>query len=176
MPNLLTGLKYQAPYEEVETEQELLEVFADLKEQYSRLSSNFKIFTARGRQIRSFRDFLRYATRDDNKKYRDNDEGELVILRGSGDISGLVVKNASLEYDLSQVEELTRLWDDYRDNTCNSCQNLGKAPEEDAFCNDRTISKPRELRFSSACYRPLRKNSEGKAARKLDELVEEAAR
>ena len=45
MPNLITGLKYVPVYPKLETEQQLLNVFFDLKKEYLKFARNFKVLT-----------------------------------------------------------------------------------------------------------------------------------
>ncbi|MBR9683424.1 hypothetical protein GOV03_02690, partial [Candidatus Woesearchaeota archaeon] len=101
MPNHMIGLEYFAPYETVSTEEQLLEVFSDLKKCYSKLDSQFIMTDSNDVMITDFADFLEAATQ----------EKSVVTLVGSGDIGGLKVENAVLTYDLSQVTEVTLYWD-----------------------------------------------------------------
>ena len=165
MPNLITGLKYQSPNPTVETEQELLQVFTDLKEQYTRFNKTFKIFTQTGEPLTDFEHFLKLAVQ----------EKQAVVLTGSGDIGGLVVQNASLEYDLSPVGDLTKFWDIYQNGSCHSCRNhtyeqIGMEMENSCIVFGREKMNWHDCQR----YDAKRKNSEGKAARKLNLLVLEA--
>lgn len=166
MPNLLIGLKYSFSNPKAETEQQLLQVFADLRKQYQRFSQNFSISTIRGLQIENFENFLRLAVQ---KK-------QSVVLKGSGDIGGLNVKDASVEYDLSFIGDLTEYWDIYRDGSCHSCHNHYYQQfemETEHACNVMPC-----MDWSGNCpkHDSYRKNSEGKPSRKLDELITEAAK
>jgi hypothetical protein len=165
MPNLITGLKYQPTHQKAETEQQLLEVFADLREQYSKFSQSFRISTPTGEPIGDFEHFLQHSIQ----------EGSSVVLNGSGDVGGLVVQNASLEYDLSPVGELTRYWDIHRDGSCHSCHKIGREilsqDEGRWYC---TIGVGPMKWHDCPKYDPIARNSEGKAARKLQEIISEA--
>ncbi len=165
MPNLITGLKYQPNHEKVRTEQELLEVFGDLKKEYSELSRSFEISTPAGESIEDFKQFLRYSIQ----------EGSSVLLNGNGDVGGFVLKNASLEYDLSSVKNLTKYWDNNLDDSCLGCHNLGRESfardENEWYC--ASDIKPMDWSDCSK-YEPKVKNSEGGVARKLQEIISEA--
>lgn len=166
MPSLIIGLKYQPTRQKVETEQELLGVFIDLKEQYSKFSQSFNISTPTGNPIKDFKHFLQHAIQ----------EGSSVVLNGSGDIGGFVVQNASLEYDLSPVEKLTRYWDIYRDGSCNSCHEIRR----ETVCQDEgrwyCMIGVEPMKWNNCSqYNPKIKNFVGKAARKLQEIILEAS-
>jgi len=165
MPNLITGLRYKPTYQKAETEQELLEVFADLREQYSNFSQSFRISTPTGEPIEDFERFLQHSIQ----------EGSFVVLSGSGDVGGLVIQNASLEYDLSSVGKLTRYWDIHRGGSCHSCHKIGREThsqnEGKWYC---TLGVEPMKWNDCSKYDPLVRNSEGKAARKLHEIISEA--
>ncbi len=169
MPNLITGLKYQAPYQKVETEEQLMEVFSDLKKHFETFTSNFKFTSPDKKAVESFRQFLEIATAIDGKP--------TVVLTGSGNIGGLVVNDASLEYDLSSVSALTKYWDTYRDGTCHSCHKIGREflsqDESRWYC--AIDIKPMKW-HDCPSYDAHRKNSQGKAARTLAILVAEATK
>jgi len=167
MPNFITGLKYQPPYEKIETEEKLIATFSDLKNNYDKLTSQFKITAHDGKAINTFKQFLDTAIQEKQK----------VILTGSGDIGGLVVKNASLEYDLSKVGEDTVYWNILRETHCHNCLNHYYKPttgdEMAHACSVRT-----NMDWSGNCkeHNPYLKNSEGKPVRKLSELIDEATK
>ncbi len=165
MPNLITGLKYQPNHEKVRTEQELLEVFGDLKKEYSKLNQSFEISTPTGESIKDFKQFLQYSIQ----------KGSSVLLNGSGDVGGFVVKDASLEYDLSSVENLTKEWNDDREGSCFGCHKIGRKfvsqDEGEWYC---ALGIERISWLDCSKYDPIVKNSEGKAARKLQEIIYEA--
>tara|TARA_Y100000034_G_scaffold99058_1_gene121552 strand:- start:417 stop:917 length:501 start_codon:yes stop_codon:yes gene_type:complete len=165
MPNLITGLRYQPNIQKAETEQQLLEVFADLGVQYLKFNQSFKISTLEGEPIEDFEHFLQHSTQ----------EGSSVVLNGSGDVGGLVVRDASLVYDLSPVGNLTMYWDSSRDGSCHSCRNhryeeIGMEMENS--CN--LLGRENMVWQDCSKYDPRRRNSEGKAARKLKEIISEA--
>ena len=115
MPSLITGLKYlvNAKREEFSEEEHLLSVFADLRMQFDFIKRQFKITNYNGEEISDFSQFLNVAVSNNSR----------TILNGSGNIFGMEVRDASLEYDLSSVEKLTRYWDQSRDGGCHSCRN-----------------------------------------------------
>lgn len=89
----------------------------------------------------------------------------LVILTGTGRIDGLTVKEGSIEYDLSDVVELTSSWNLYRDGSCNSCNNYSSHGcsiyhDPGNICPD---------------YDAHIKDPEGKTARSLEELIEDVS-
>lgn len=160
MPNLITGLKYYPLYKKLETEEQLLEVFADLRGQYQKFKQTFEIYD--GRPIKNFKHFLKLAVK----------ENKSVILKGSGDIGGLVVHNASLDYDLSAVGALTKDWDTSRDGSCFSCHDIRRnmiAQDASEWYCSGGINPMKE--DNCAKYDALIKNSKGKTARKLDALI-----
>ena len=164
MPNVITGLKYYSPYQKLETEAQLLEVFADLKEQYQKFKQTFEIYASR--PVKNFKHFLKIAIK----------ENQGVVLKGSGDIGGLVVHNASVDYDLSAVGTLVKYWDSSRDGSCMGCTNerreIVAQDQSNWYCAEgvKRIDGKNCRKYDS-----LIKNSKGKAARKLDELIAEAA-
>ena len=166
MPNLITGLKYHIPKEKLETEEQLLAIFSDLREIYKKFTGNFEITRKDGMPVASFLNFLEIAI---------NEKSPSVILTGSGDIGGLSVENASLEYDLSDVFDKTRFWDIYRDGSCFSCHNSYSVSIAQDEVEGRC--KVKEHMYSKNCseYKPKRTNSEGKAARRLEKLIIEAS-
>ncbi len=163
MPNNIIGLEYQLPYTKIETEEQLKEIFSELKEIYTKFNSNFSINTAQGNPIENFNQFLNIAVQ--NKKS--------IILTGSGDIGGFVVKNASISYNLSQIGEITKYWDQYIDGSCHECKNH-YYQQDGGDMNHACVLKTK-LDWSKNClqYDSKLKNSEGKTARKLNELLEE---
>jgi hypothetical protein len=165
MSDIITGLKYQPPYLKVETEQQILEVFADLRQQYQKLSKNFRISLPEGGAIKDFSDFLRHSTQRD----------QFVRLNGSGYIEGLIVNDASLEYDLSEVGKLITYWDIRRDGSCHSCHNLGREHDSlgggEWYCSINI----NPMKWSNCPkYDSIVKNSKGEPARNLDELILDA--
>jgi hypothetical protein len=172
MPNLITVLKYQPPYQKVETEQQLLEVFRELKESYFKFNQGFRIFMLNSSPVKDLEHFLRLAVR-----------GQSVVLTGSGDIGGLAIQSASLEYNLSPVGALTRAWDVYRDGSCIGCshsfyRNVGGDAELACKVMDPLWRQSLPVDVCDECpeYKALAKNSEGKPARKLNELILEAVK
>ncbi|MBI5148999.1 hypothetical protein HZA33_04940 [Candidatus Pacearchaeota archaeon] len=176
MTNLIVGLKYQPKYGKIETEEQLLEIFSDLKENYSKFKQNFSI-TSDGKSV-NLKEFLKIAVDD---PIANAGKFSRVVLSGSGDIGGIVVKDASLEYDLSSVSSLTKYWNIYQDKSCFSCTNqytvLISQDESEARCkkiNDGRSPGQVNRNHDCANYSAYLKNSEGKPARQLDALIEEA--
>ena len=172
MPNTIVGLKYDLIAKKIETEKQLLDEFSSLKENYEKFKKSFKI-TCDNKEVADFKSFLEIALRDD---FIDQEGEPKVLLVGSGDIGGLVVKNASVEYDLSEIAEATRFWDQYRDGSCHSCNNHRYGFEGGDSVN--LCSKVDHDKMKSNCpeYNAGIKNSEGKAARPLAELIQEASK
>lgn len=164
MPNLISGLKYQPTIQKAETEEQLLEVFSDLREQYSKFDQNFRIFTPTGEPVKDFKHFIRLAVQ----------ENQSVVLTGRENIGRLDVKNASLEYDLSRVGDLTRYWDLKRGGSCYSCHNHYYADSSGDAKHACGVMD--SMDWSGKCpeYMPYINNFEGKAARVLDELISES--
>jgi len=165
MPNLLTGLKYQAPLSEANTEAELLEVFSDLRKTYDRLSSIFRITDHSGTPYNNFRELLEVSAGEDPVS---------ILVNGSGDVGGLVIKDASLEYDLSAISVVTKLWDNCRDGDCHSCKEEVRVVGMDCYWECNTGKG--YGRKDCPDHKAIKQNSEGKPARKLIELVAEASK
>ena len=126
---------------------------------------NFQTFDTKSKKVGGIKEFLEIAT----------SEEAIVVLKGSGDIGGFVVTDASLEYDLSIVGNLTKYWDQRRNGSCHSCYNhyydLSTGDSEHA------CKKLPRNDWSGNCpkYDAYKKNVGGKPARKLAELIEEAS-
>ncbi|MBR9683717.1 hypothetical protein GOV03_04220, partial [Candidatus Woesearchaeota archaeon] len=89
------------------------------------------------------------------------------------DIGGLKVENAVLTYDLSQVTEVTLYWDLRRDGSCHSCLELAR----DYDAQEWDCNKQNPMKWKNCPqYNAKLKNSEGKTARTLAELIAEAAK
>ena len=175
MSNVLTGLKYHPPIFEVKTEEQLLQVFADLREQYQKFSKDFRITTRKGSPLENFEQFLRIALKE---------QDAVVVLNGSGDVDGLNIQDGSLEYDLSFVGEglignkPTWYWDQSRDGSCLGCRNYGSSQDDLAqevrySCN---LGYSKTSNEDCPKYDARIRNSEGEPARKLSELILEAAK
>jgi hypothetical protein len=173
MPNTIVGLKYKLQVKKINTEGQLLNEFSSLRENYEKFKNSFKI-TADNKKIADFKSFLEVAVRDNNIAR----EGEpKVILEGSGDIGGITVKEASVEYDLSEISELVRYWNQYRDGSCHSCHNHRYV--FDGMDSENSCSKfGRDGMKWKDCkeYDPVLKNANGTAARPLAELIAEASK
>ncbi len=173
MSNRIVGLKYIPPVK-VKTEEELLQTFADLRENYTKLSQNFSMTYLDGKKVENFKQFLRIATMDTVTGHL----SPTVVLNGSGDIGGLVVKDASLEYNLSLVSAAVQYWDIYRDGYCNSCRNrvdIMRAYGDDGRDFRCGVG---ESTNTGECpqYKAYRQNAQGKTARTLKELFAEATK
>jgi len=165
MPNLLTGLKYQAPLSEANTEAELLEIFADLRKFYNQLSSTFRITDHSGTPYNNFREVLEASVGKDSVS---------ILVTGSGDVGGLVIKDTSLEYDLSAISAVTRFWDINRDGSCHACKEQVRVIGMDSYWECNTGKE--YGRKDCLDHKAIKQNSEGKPARKLKELIEEASK
>lgn len=163
----IIGLRYVPPVQKVETEEQLLQVFADLKETCFKLCQTFKMTCLNGDKISDFEQFLKIAIGQPNTL------SSTVILNGSGDVGGLVVKDTSVEYNLSLVSAAVQYWDQYRDSSCTSCNNhywdQVRGEMEHACAANKKM-------WAQGCpnYDAYRKNAKGGPARKLDELIKEA--
>ena len=165
MSNILTGLKYTFPYSEIDTEEKLLDVFSGLRESFVEFSSNgFRTFKG-DEEITDFRRLLEIAI----------SESSNILVKGSGQIMGLSLNDATLEYDLSEISDSVRYWDISRDGDCHSCHSQYRVPtaQDDGYW----ACKLHNPLIWSGCpdYDAYKKNSEGKPARILAELIEEAS-
>ena len=167
MVNLITGLKYHTSIEKLETEEQLFSLLEEIKEDYQGLRDNFLITSLSGKPVKSFYDFML-------KVFCENPK---IILKGSGNVGGLEVKNASLEYDLSKITDLCQYWDIFRDGSCHSCDAQYQAGR-DTVDNGYACGKGISPMVWNGCkkYDARIKNSEGKTARPLMEILKEAAK
>lgn len=165
MVNVLTGLAYKSKYKKLENEDQLLEIFSELKQYYAELGNGFRILDDSHEEFESFTDFLQYVTSKEST----------VILQGSGTIYGLKFDDASLTYDLSQIEDLTRYWDQESRGDCHSCNNLGRnyisQNEGEWYC---TMGVSPMIQSGCPKLDSKIKNSQGGPARSLDELMKVA--
>jgi len=170
MANTIIGIKYNLQAKKINTEDQLLNEFSSLKENYEKFKKSFKI-TDGDKEIADFKSFLEIAVSDMR-----NEEPK-VILEGSGDIGGIIVKDASVEYNLVEIAKATRYWDQYRDGSCHSCHNH-RYEFEGMDSVNACVKIDRDKMIWKDCkeYDPVLKNSEGKAARPLAELVKEASK
>lgn len=172
MPTSIVGLKYSSPFQEVKTEEILLEVFRDLKSVYKGLATSFQITNTPGDQISDFEGFLRYST------YRPGSEKiKPVILRGSGTIAGMSFINATIEYDVSEVEKITRHWDYYSNGSCDSCHNYRRDLETHNEWGPPYCAKEiKPMKPDCEVYDAKRKGPDGRGARPLEKLIIEATK
>ena len=152
MPTISLGLKYRPVFQKIETEQQLLRVFADLRGHYQRFNQTFKLFTSVGEPVKSCQDFLKIAVQEE----------QYVVLVGSGNIFGTIVENADFELDLSRVSQLTKYWDISRDGSCHSCL---KQVRDHTNSSWECATKRSYGRKNCPDYDAHLKNHEGKAAR-----------
>ena len=174
MVNTIVGLRYNIICEELEegrlqTEEQLFSIFNDLKENYEKFKQNFQILNRSRKPISNFKQFLEIVVK----------EGSKVILKGSGDIEGLSVKEASLEYDLSQVGKFVKYWDMFRDGSCHGCLNHGYEQigmEMENSCIKRGREKMIWEKYACPDHRAKSQNSQGQPARSLQKMIESAAK
>ncbi len=167
--DIVCGLRYESGIEELETEEQLFSIFTELKENYNKFRENFEISDCNGDPIDNFSDFLVQAI---------NEEAGMVFLKGSGEIAGLSVKNATLEYNLGDVVTLTEYWDIHRARDCYACHNK-ESYWVDEDTKESECKKDHEPMNSQKCgddFDSHIKNSKGKAARTLQEMVEAAVK
>lgn len=174
MSTSIVGLKFNAP-EKVKTEEQLIDVFNDLREQYKVIDPGFSL-THLGKDIQNFSDFLGAAM----------DGRPIVDVKGSGIIGGLEVKNGCLKYDLSSVRNLTMYWDQRRDGSCHTCHKIRQthiSSDLKYYCyvkgiNEKKLLDPSyepPMDWSGQCrsYAPRITNSKGKVARKLLDIIQQ---
>lgn len=168
MPNLIMGLKYHHPLEEANTEAELLEIFADLRKNYEKLSSQFRITKNNGELLKNFGRLLSLAV----------EKPINVLVSGSGDIGGLVIKDSPLEYDLSEIFEFSKYWNIGTGNNCSSCLNVTSrfvGMDTESYCISknaslRDIKELNDKDYICPNHDAKKKNAQGKPT----ELIEEA--
>lgn len=165
MPNALV-LKYKAPFQEPYTEEQLINIFHDLKGTYSEIEKNFIVENFIGMPVENYRQFLNIATSSNPK----------AIIKGSGPIAGLELKNGEAEYDLSEIRQETKNWDINRSGTCIGCGNEHFRQIGNEMT--RVCSVLEEMDDSGNCpeYNPKARNSNGGPARKLAEIIDSVCR
>ncbi len=122
MPSIITGLEYICLYEEIETEEQLIEVLKELKDVFSGFQQGFKIKDNSGREITDSKSFLENALTEKEILQK----GPIITLKGSGNVGGLEIQQGSIQYDLSQVYNRALDWDKKRDGTCYGCTHIRK--------------------------------------------------
>ncbi len=165
MPNLVP-LRYMVPFGGPYTEEMLLNVFHDLKGSYSEIKEDFKISRPDGMGVENFSQLLFIATSKEPN----------VILEGTGCVGGLKVENGAMEYDLSEIRNITKDWDINRSGTCLGCGNSYYKNIKDEMKRVCDVVKPMD--WSGECneYNPIARNSRGEPARKLSELIGEVSK
>jgi len=180
MPNSIVGLRYE-PINNAESEEELLAVFADLKQNFEKFGSQFRITcpVVSSDEELDLKTFLEVAS--------NNRHGGGVFLIGSGDVGGLEVKDACVRYDLSRVADLTRFWDQYRDGSILACirhayKSICQSESVHACSLDSKTTTdyiPGDKEKDCPCgdYTPKRPKKAGskEPARKLEVLIAEAS-
>ncbi|VVB78919.1 Uncharacterised protein [uncultured archaeon] len=162
------NLSYIPDIEEIKKEEELLEIFSELKDYFLKVSQNFEIKTISGNSIKDVRGFLETAV----------SESPNVILSGSGVINGLVVGNGIISYDLSKVRQLAGYWDLYNEGTCSSCKShyLQCINQEDSEHRCK-LGLSMDIGWKGNCesYSSRVDGINGNNSRKLAELILEAS-
>lgn len=155
MPSLINGLRYVPLYAEIRTEEQLLEIFSELRKDYGEFRDYFGIIDEKRKPVQDFKTFLETAIR-----------GGRFIFKNLKNSSTTDLYANSVEYDASSIRKFTTRWDSRRDGTCHSCT---KASSPAACAADAIATNCME-------YDALVKNSRGEQARKLSELIEEASK
>lgn len=178
----------------VHTEQDLFELFKDVKKSYTHLST-FEIkapieksffttttYTKKYKPITNFitnfKQFLEHAT-----GLKDFDE---LTLTKKGDVLDLGIDSISIDLDLSSVRNNVYDWDKGRDGSCEGCKHYKQhktlaphRPYTTYYCNtfDKEIRDVKDLfkknKKQCTTYSPQRTNANGKPAKTLRELVDE---
>ena len=163
MKNMIK-IQHHSPSDNIETEEELIDIFLELKKSYEEISSQFKIKTYDGKKVENFKQFIDFTV---NKPHHD------FILYGSGKIAGIKVKNANIIYELSEIHNLTEYWDMHIKNSCHNCHNRYQEPVLMQFENRCDVVKP--MNWSGNCpkYDPHIKNSKGYSAKTLAEIIDD---
>jgi len=165
MPNAIK-LKYQPSLQEIKTEEQLLAVFSELKTIFEGFK-NFEVTNGSNTPVTILYRFLEIAI---SKK-------PTVTLKGSGNLGGLEIKNGRIEYDLSDLANLTEYWDINRDDSwCGiSCEHFYREYYTENESNPK-CKKNHEVGHPKSCadYSPFIHNAQGKPARSLSELISAA--
>jgi hypothetical protein len=152
-------LRYKPSFKgSITTEEEVFELFKDIRKHYETLREQATISTKKGEHIDNFRQFLENAVR-----------GRTVLISGLA-LGGKIP--VDVEYDLSRAYEMIEDW--YTEMSgCHTCKTFSSrkalSAEDQEYC--------KKMRPGTDCdrYLAVHTNSEGKPARKLNELIEEAA-
>ena len=124
MSSKILGLGYERSIDEITTEAKALELFSDLKKVYSNLNENFKMYKGTNKApITSLSDFLTFSVGDSIDLSDLVSFKPIVNLKGSGEIAGLVLKDVSIDYDLSEAYDVFKYWDIRIVPNCHNCHN-----------------------------------------------------
>ena len=164
--NIVSAVKYESGVDGLKTEEQLLDIFAELRKFYDELRGRkIKILSPDIESVDTFQEFLEIAT--DSKRTR-------VLLKGIGVIAGLTVQDAIVEYDMSHVARLVSSWDS------NHCGDLCENYRIEHVAQDITEPYCRKghTHFSpKKCddIDPKFKNEDGEPARSLYHIIQEAS-
>jgi hypothetical protein len=164
---------YIPKYQKLNTEEQVLDMLVELYHFYLGQIRNFSCTDLTGKKIQNGEEFLKCATK---KQIGENKKQQLALFQGTGRIAGLNVDNGVIIYDMSEVEILTKYWDQGCQRSCLNCrERQTRLTDQDSSKNYCLIH---EWQLSSrTCgddFKPIQTNSEGKLPRTLDKLIEEA--
>ena len=177
MPTQVIGLEYISPHEKIETEEELTAVLKDMNKIFTDFQKGFIIKDNENEEITSFKDFIEYAV---NKPL--GLKSPLITLEGSGNIGGIEIKNGLIQYNLNKARIMNQ-WNKNRSGACYGCKNIRRYfvahDETQLFCKYDKIENSyvrnpfsiRKNKDSCSEYDPKAKNSEGKPAKTIEEII-----
>ena len=164
MGKFVVPIKYSVEIGELESEEQLLELFNELRREYERFRESFEILDVNEKPITTFRQFLLNSV---------NQKSPSIILKGSGNVVGLSVKDSIIKFNLSELAELVRYWDILVPVRCSNCRNEG-INYIDQDWTEPYCTRNHKLENPQSCgdYDPIIKGSGGGGARTLDVLIE----
>jgi hypothetical protein len=156
------------------TEENVLLHIKELKRHYDELRMGFRM-SRNGVPIDTVRDFMKVALQQG--------DGPVITLTGSGKIAGLAIHDGVVEYDLSEAHARVHGWDycvngdGWKKGLCwPTCLLEGSVAQDREMVGICTLKKEMGNPLACPSLDPRVKNSEGKLARPLDALIEEALR
>jgi len=161
-------IKYELPFRKLKTEEELLEVLSNLRNYFDEIRESGFGFFNKDDEITELGDFLSLSF---------SESLDEIIIKGSGELMGASFENAVLKFDRRDLYNLANYWNNGVYDSCGSCENISIHYGETEGDDKSVCLKDHSRLWYEGCrdYSPKITNSSGGKARKLNELIEEAA-